>query len=119
MDADTGGKGGTGVPGCGGEPETSDSLKTFGAVLQALREHAGLSREEFAELVRFSKHTVASIELGRRMAPPEFVEGAEGALGNTGAFRRSAPYLVRKPGLARWFREWARLEATAISLVRL
>ena len=41
-----------------GEPDSSDSLRTFGAVVQALREHAGLSREEFAELVRFSKHTV-------------------------------------------------------------
>ncbi|WP_309093501.1 helix-turn-helix transcriptional regulator, partial [Streptomyces sp.] len=53
--------------GTGGEPESSDSLRTFGAVVQGLREHAGLSREEFGELVRFSKHTVASVELGRRM----------------------------------------------------
>lgn len=48
----------------GGEPESSDSMRTFGAVLQALREHQGLSREEFGDLVRFSKHTVASLELG-------------------------------------------------------
>ena len=38
-----------------------------GNMIQALREHAGLSRVEFAELVRFSKHTVESVELGRRM----------------------------------------------------
>lgn len=37
------------------EPESSDSLRTFGAVVQALREHAGFSREEFAEQVRFSE----------------------------------------------------------------
>jgi hypothetical protein len=29
------------------EPDPSDSLRTFGAVVQALREHAGLGREEF------------------------------------------------------------------------
>ncbi|SNX58207.1 helix-turn-helix protein [Streptomyces sp. TLI_55] len=100
----------------GGEPESSDSLRTFGAVLQALREYAGLSREEFAELVRYSKHTVASVELGRRMPDLVLVERAEEATGNTGALRRAAACLVRQPGLASWFRQWARLEAQAITL---
>ncbi|MEV0260038.1 helix-turn-helix transcriptional regulator [Streptomyces sp. NPDC050617] len=98
------------------EPEPSDSLRTFGAVVQALREHTGLSREEFASLVRFSKHTVASIELGRRMPDPSFVELGEDALGNTGALRKASPHLTRQPGLAAWFRRWAQLEQTAISL---
>ncbi|MEU2880092.1 helix-turn-helix transcriptional regulator [Streptomyces sp. NPDC007070] len=102
--------------GAGSEPQSSDSLRTFGAVVQALREHAGLSRAEFATLVRYSKHTVASIELGRRMPDPVFVERAELATGNTGALRKAAAYLVREPGLAAWFRHWARLEQTAISL---
>lgn len=101
---------------CGGEPETSDSLRTFGAVVQALREHAGLSRAEFAELVRFSKHTVASVEQGRRMPDPSLVERAEEALRNTGAVREAARHLCRQPGLAAWFRQWARLERVAISL---
>jgi hypothetical protein len=35
-------------------PESSDSLRTFGAVVQALREHADLNREAFAPLVRYS-----------------------------------------------------------------
>lgn len=99
-----------------GEPEVSDSMRTFGAVVQGLREHAGLSREAFGELVRFSKHTVASVELGRRMPDASFVERAEEVLGNTGALRRAAGCLVRRPGLAAWFRQWARLEETAISL---
>ncbi|MEU5643517.1 helix-turn-helix domain-containing protein [Streptomyces milbemycinicus] len=99
------------------EPDPSDSLRTFGAVVQALREHAGLSRVEFAELVRFSKHTVESVELGRRMPDESFVERGEEALGNTGALRKSAPHLTRgEPGFAAWFRRWARLERTAVSL---
>ncbi|WP_340558023.1 helix-turn-helix domain-containing protein [Streptomyces sp. GSL17-111] len=102
--------------GVGGEPTPSDSLRTFGAVVQALREHAGLSREEFADLVRFSKHTVASIEQGRRMADRQFVERAEPVLGDTGALRRAMPHVSRQAGLASWFRQWARLERTAISL---
>ncbi|MEV6590499.1 helix-turn-helix domain-containing protein [Streptomyces acidicola] len=102
--------------GKGGEPEPSDSLRTFGAVHQALREHTGLSRQELGDLVGFSKHTIASVELGRRMPDPALVEGSEEATGNTGALRKAAECLARQPGLAAWFRQWARLEATAISL---
>ncbi|MFG2412099.1 helix-turn-helix domain-containing protein [Streptomyces goshikiensis] len=106
----------TGGGPAGGEPEASDSLRTFGAVVQALREHAGLSREEFAERVRFSKHTVASIEQGRRMPDEDFVERAEEATGNMGAIRKAAPHLSPQPGLASWFRRWARLELEAVTL---
>ncbi|MFF7093357.1 helix-turn-helix domain-containing protein [Streptomyces rubradiris] len=99
------------------EPDPSDSLRTFGAVVQALREHAGLSREEFAGLVQFSKHTVESVELGRRMPDESFVERAEEASGNTGALRRAARFLTRgEAGLAAWFRRWAKLERVAVSL---
>ncbi|WP_316755404.1 helix-turn-helix domain-containing protein [Streptomyces herbicida] len=102
---------------CEREPDPSDSLRTFGAVVQALREHAGLSRVEFGEMVRFSKHTVESVELGRRMPDASFVERAEEALGNTGALRHSARFLTRgEAGLAAWFRQWARLERVAVSL---
>jgi transcriptional regulator with XRE-family HTH domain len=102
--------------GTGGEPESSDSLRTFGAVVQGLREHAGLSREEFGELVRFSKHTVASVELGRRMPDPTFVARAEEALGMSGVLQKAAGRLERQPGLAAWFRRWAQLEQVAITL---
>ncbi|NIL50931.1 helix-turn-helix domain-containing protein [Streptomyces sp. 2BBP-J2] len=102
---------------CEREPDPSDSLRTFGAVVQALREHAGLSRVQFGELVRYSKHTVESVELGRRMPDASFVERAEEALGNTGALRHSARFLTRgDAGLAAWFRQWARLERVAVSL---
>ena len=104
------------VEDCEREPDASDSLRTFGAVVQALREHAGLSRVEFAELVRFSGHTVESVELGRRMPDEDFVERAEGALGDTGALRRAARHLSRQPGLAAWFRQWARWEKVAVTL---
>ncbi|MCF1594254.1 helix-turn-helix domain-containing protein [Streptomyces muensis] len=99
-----------------GEPEPSDSLRTFGAVVQALREHAGLSSEEFGDRVGLSKHTVASLELGRRMPDPTFPERSEPVLGNTGALTKAAQHLARQPGLAAWFRRWARLEKTAITL---
>ncbi|WP_443059150.1 helix-turn-helix transcriptional regulator [Streptomyces sp. NBC_00487] len=116
----TGGVGGAGSvawgPPGGGEPETSDSLKTFGAVLRAFRKRAGLTQEELAERVRYSVQTVASIEQGRRFPQPEFVTRAEEVLDAFGALRAAAKHLSRQPGLASWFRQWAKLEADAISL---
>ncbi|MFJ5142042.1 helix-turn-helix domain-containing protein [Streptomyces sp. NPDC088707] len=99
------------------KPDPSDSLRTFGAVVQALREHAGLSRVDFGTQVRFSKHAVESVERGRRMPDEVFVERAEEATGNTGALRKSSQHLSRgEPGLAAWFRRWARLERVAVRL---
>jgi hypothetical protein len=66
--------------------------------------------------VGYSKHTVASVELGRRMPDAGFVEAAEGVLGNTGALRRAAGCLERQSGLASWFRRWAGLERQGITL---
>ncbi|MFD9909052.1 Scr1 family TA system antitoxin-like transcriptional regulator [Streptomyces sp. NPDC059063] len=99
-----------------GEPESSDSMRTFGGFVQGLREHAGLSREEFGALVHLSKHSVESIELGRRLADQDFVEEAEAALGNTGALRKAYRRVGRERGLAAWFRQWARLEQVAALL---
>lgn len=99
------------------EPHPSDSLRTFGAFVQALREHAGLTRADLGARVSYSKHTVESVELGRRMPDEAFVERAEEALGNTGALRKAARHLTRgEAGLAAWFRRWARLEREAVSL---
>ncbi|MFI9780198.1 helix-turn-helix domain-containing protein [Streptomyces sp. NPDC051956] len=48
-----------------------DFFETVTLVVQALRERAGLSREQVAERVRFSQHMVVSVEPGRRCYPAE------------------------------------------------
>ncbi|MDX3711654.1 helix-turn-helix transcriptional regulator [Streptomyces europaeiscabiei] len=110
------GTGGTGALAGGGEPEASDSLRTFGEVVKGFRKRAGLTQEEFAPRVRYSLPTVASIEQGRRFPPADFVERAEEVLDAFGILRAAARRLSRQPGLASWFRQWARLEAEAITL---
>jgi transcriptional regulator with XRE-family HTH domain len=115
----TGGNGGAGL--CGGgsgnaEPEASDSLKAFGEVVKAFRKRACLTQETFAPKVRYSVPTVASIEQGRRFPSRDFVERAEDVLDAFGALRGAARHLSRRPGLASWFQQWARLEAEAVSL---
>ncbi|MGW7024800.1 helix-turn-helix domain-containing protein [Streptomyces decoyicus] len=98
------------------EPETTDSLRAFGAVVKAFRGRATLTQEGLARRVGFSAGTVASIEQGRRLPPPDFIERAERVLDSFGVLRAMATQLARQPGLAAWFRQWARLEEQAISL---
>ncbi|MBT3153849.1 transcriptional regulator [Streptomyces sp. CHD11] len=108
--------GGNGGGSC--EPELSDSLKTFGAVLKALREEARLTQEQFAPLVRYSVAYVAKIEQGKRFPPRDLLERSEEVLGAVAGrvLRAAAKSLTRKAGLASWFRQWAGIEEDAISL---
>ena len=98
------------------EPGSSDSLRTFGAMVKAFRERAGLTQEQLAPLIGYSQPSVASIEQGRRFPQRDFIEGVEEALDAFGALRGAAKYLSRPQGLAAWFREWAQLEEQALNL---
>ncbi|MFI5679018.1 helix-turn-helix domain-containing protein [Streptomyces cellulosae] len=115
-----GGAGGNAGQGGGGhcEPELSDSPRTFGAVLKALREEARLTQEQFAPLVRYSAAYIAKIEQGKRFPPRDLLDRSEEVLGAVagrvlGAAARS---LTRRAGLASWFRQWAGIEEEAVSL---
>jgi len=100
------------------EAELSDSLKTFGAVLKALREESGLTQEEFAVRVRYSAAYIAKIEQGKRFPPGDLPVRSEGVLGPVGrkVLTAAAKSLARRAGLASWFRQWAGIEEEAISL---
>ncbi|MFE9907278.1 helix-turn-helix domain-containing protein [Streptomyces clavifer] len=113
MATDTGGGGGP----CG-EPELSDSLRTFGAVLKALRDEARLTQEQFAPLVRYSVAYIAKIEQGKRFPPRDLLDRSEEVLGATAArvLVAAAGSLTRKAGLASWFLQWAAIEEEAITL---
>ena len=101
-----------------GEPQLSDSLRTFGAVLRALRDEAGLTREEFGPLVGYSAPYVAKIEQGKRYPPSDLPVRAEEALGPLAVkvLQAAGRSLRRRPGLASWFQQWAGIEEEAISL---
>ncbi|WP_327235881.1 helix-turn-helix domain-containing protein [Streptomyces sp. NBC_01317] len=111
---DIGGGGG----GTSGEAELSDSLRTFGAVLKALRAEAGLTQEEFGPLVRYSVPYIAKIEQGKRYPPRGLVDRAGDILGPVAGrvLEAAGRSLTRKAGLASWFRQWAGIEEEAVSL---
>lgn len=67
-----------------GEPESSDSLKTFGAVLKALRDEAHLTQEQFAPRVQYSAAYIAKIEQGKRFPPRDLLDRSEEVLGPHG-----------------------------------
>lgn len=104
------------MAGINAEPETSDSLKSFGEVVKVFRKRAGITQEHFAEQVGYSVETVSSIEQGRRFPSPAFVERAETVLDAFGAIRGAAKHLSRPTGLANWFLQWAKLEQTALCI---
>lgn len=94
------GSGGGGAGGSNGEHDLSDSLKTFGAVLKALREEARLTQEEFAQRVQYSTAYVAKIEQGKRFPPSDLPSRAEPALGAAAAkvLGAAARSLTRRAG---------------------
>ncbi|MFF7333667.1 Scr1 family TA system antitoxin-like transcriptional regulator [Streptomyces sp. NPDC008150] len=115
MTADQDGSGGTAA---GGEAELSDSLRTFGAVLKALREAGGLTQEEFAVRVGYSAAYVAKFEQGKRFPPENLPDRTSEVLGPVAGkvLAAAAKSLRRKAGLASWFLQWAGIEEEAITL---
>jgi transcriptional regulator with XRE-family HTH domain len=102
--------------GCDREPERSDSLRAFGAFVKQLRIRAGLTQEAWADKSGYSLSTCAGVEQGRRFPPPRFIDVAEVELDAFGSLRESSKHLARTHGIASWFRQWAKMEPTALSL---
>ncbi len=98
------------------EPETSDGLKAFGAVLKSFRKRAGHTQDSLAPEIGYSVHFLASIEQGRRFPPPRFVDQCEASLDAFGTLRLAVNQLSKQRGLASWFRRWAQLEQEALTL---
>ena len=65
------------------EPGTG-VVTAFGRQLKLLRTRAGLERAEFGKRLGYSADTGASIEQGRRIPQPQFIEKADEVLGADG-----------------------------------
>ncbi|MDB1088525.1 helix-turn-helix transcriptional regulator [Streptomyces sp. ACA25] len=100
----------------GSEPEPSESLQGFGALLALFRKRAGLTQEQFAPLVGYSAAAVSSIEQGRRFPQRQFILQADQILEADEVLKTSGRHLARRPGIASWFRHWAQLEEEALNL---
>ncbi|WP_344629644.1 helix-turn-helix transcriptional regulator [Streptomyces glaucosporus] len=91
------------------------TLRYFGSQMKLFRRRAGLSRAELGDRIGYSEATVASVEQGRRMPQQEFVDQVDETLGAGGVLRAGMPYLLQSR-YPTWFRDFALLEAEAVSL---
>nr|WP_305809400.1 helix-turn-helix transcriptional regulator [Streptomyces sp. Go40/10] len=86
-----------------------------------LRERAGLSQREFAELMGYGPDLISAIERGVRTPRPEFLRRADEILQANGLFIAVIPQVEEAMSRARtrhpeWYRGYAALEAQAVSL---
>ncbi|WP_217166426.1 helix-turn-helix transcriptional regulator [Streptomyces sp. AC512_CC834] len=113
------GQGQTVVPAQGGRRPGDEPgagvVCAFGRQLKLLRIRAGLERPEFGKRMGYSPETVASIEQGRRIAQPGFIEKADEVLGAGGVLNALKEEVARAQYPA-YFRDMARLEANALGL---
>ncbi|MFD7135668.1 helix-turn-helix domain-containing protein [Streptomyces sp. NPDC059894] len=93
----------------------SGVVTAFGRQLKLLRTRAGLERAEFGKRVGYSADTVASIEQGRRIPQPQFIEQADEVLG-AGGVLTALKEEVAKAQYPAFFRDAARLESEAHEL---
>ncbi|NJQ00320.1 helix-turn-helix domain-containing protein [Streptomyces sp. PLAI1-29] len=94
---------------------TGSFLRSFGTQIQVLRARAGLTQAELGKRVRYGEDLVSSIEQGRRIARPEFIDRADEALDGGGLLKAMKGEVARARYPA-YFRDAARIEGEAVEL---
>jgi transcriptional regulator with XRE-family HTH domain len=93
----------------------SGIVAAFGRQLKLLRERAGLDRVAFGKLMGYAAESIASIEQGRRIPQPKFIDRADEVLDAGGVLTALKEVLARAQYPA-FFRDMARLESEAVEL---
>jgi transcriptional regulator with XRE-family HTH domain len=96
--------------------EGSDSMRMWGALLRRLRTAAGVSHEELARYVGYSKSLVVGVERGVRMPSTVFVTRADELLRAEGLLKVAAAHLSRQRFLP-WTDEYSEAEGRARALL--
>lgn len=98
-----------------GEGETG-ILRCFGQQVRLLRTSRGLARAELGAKLSYGEDMVASVELGRRIPMPEFIERADAVL-EAGGLLTVMKEEVARARYPAFFRDAAKLEAEAVELL--
>ncbi|MCC3779912.1 helix-turn-helix transcriptional regulator [Streptomyces sp. UNOB3_S3] len=93
----------------------SATMRMFGAVLQAVRRRAGVSREQLAEAAKYSVDMICSVEQGRRKPSIKLIDTAEELCDGGGLLREAAKHIVQSK-FPDWFEEYAKYEEECRSL---
>ncbi|MEV8568150.1 helix-turn-helix transcriptional regulator [Streptomyces sp. NPDC051322] len=95
------------------DDESAAVLKAVGRQLKLWRERAGLRQSEFGEAVGYGEEQVSSVERGRRVPRPEFLDRADEVLG-AGGIIAAMKKDVAEARYPKKVRDLARLEAAAV-----
>lgn len=103
-----------------GRPELPDRddagfLKNFGRQIKLFRERAGLTQAELGAQLGYGEDQIASVEQGRRIPRPEFIDDADRVLDACGVLK-AMKREVERARYPAFFRDAARLEADAVEL---
>ncbi|MEU3352271.1 helix-turn-helix transcriptional regulator [Streptomyces sp. NPDC037389] len=93
----------------------SATMRMFGAVLQAVRRRAGVSREQLAEAAKYSVDMICSVEQGRRQPSIKLIDAAEELCDGGGLLREAAKHVVQNK-FPDWFEAYASYEAECATL---
>ena len=101
--------------------EAVDLFRAVGKQVKLLRERAGLTQRELGDRLGYGEDQISSVERGRRIPQPEFLDAADDLLGAGGLLKAAKEDVARAKAKARvkhpaWFRDYARLEADAVEL---
>ncbi|MBM9619683.1 helix-turn-helix transcriptional regulator [Streptomyces zhihengii] len=99
----------------GADDESAAVLKAVGRQIKAWRERAGLRQSELGAAIGYGEEQVSSVERGRRVPKPEFLDKADEVLeagGIIAAMKRD----VAEARYPKKVRDLARLEAEAVEL---
>jgi transcriptional regulator with XRE-family HTH domain len=91
------------------------ALSLFARELQAARSRAGLSLEQFASEISYSRSLVGHVETCRRVPSLDFAKRCDQVLRTTGTFERMQQVL-RTAMFPAWFRPFVEYEARASAL---
>lgn len=88
----------------------------FADELKRAREDAGLTQEQLAKAINFTRSPVALVETCRRTPTLEFCCAVDNQLSTGGRFERMREALMRAEATPEWFRPWTDYEREATVL---
>ncbi|MFI0923250.1 helix-turn-helix domain-containing protein [Streptomyces sp. NPDC021012] len=100
---------------------TAHLFRAIGKIIKVLRNNAGLSQAELADITHCSEDLISAVERGVRTPQPDFLLRVDPAVGAGGVLAAAVEDVQKALAQARvrhpdWFRNFAKAEADAVAL---
>ncbi|MGW1511050.1 helix-turn-helix domain-containing protein [Streptomyces sp. NPDC002394] len=100
---------------------TAHLFRAIGKIIKVLRNNAGLSQAELADITHCSEDLISAVERGVRTPQPDFLLRVDPAVGAGGVLAAAVEDVQKALAQARvrhpdWFQDFAKAEAEAVAL---